>query len=118
MAPTTFLSCPEEILLMIAKKLDFADLRKVCFVNKRLQAEAQSLLYSHIQWAYNKSQSPSIAQFLRTLIRRPDLAECIETIPLEGDDGFGQRRGVYRAENNKKPHSTIDNNVVLEGMVE
>lgn len=117
MPPTTFLSCPEEILRVIAKKLDFADLRNVCFVNKSLQAVTQPLLYSHIKWAYNKSQSPPIAQFLQTLIRRPDLAECIETIHLEGGDGFGQRRGVYHAENDKKPQFTINENVELEEMV-
>ncbi|KAJ5094394.1 hypothetical protein N7456_010255 [Penicillium angulare] len=118
MAPKTLLSCPEEILRIIAEKLDFADHRKVCFVNKRLQAVVQPLLCSHIQWEYNKSQSPPIAQFLRTLIRRPDLAQCIKTIILEGDDGFGQRRGMYRVENDKKSQFTIDDNVALEEMVE
>lgn len=117
MAPKTLLSCPEEILRMILKDLSFADLQRVCAIDRRLHAIAQPLLYSHIQWTYTKSQSPPIAQFLQTLIRRPDLAECIETIHLAGNDRLGKSSNYYSAEN-KKPQIALSDDVDLGGMVE
>ncbi|CAG8428421.1 unnamed protein product [Penicillium salamii] len=79
------LSTPTEILRIIFASLSHSDLAAVCLTHRDLRFPAEPFLYAHIQWTWTDSQHPPIAQFLRTIIRRPDLATYVHNVVLNGD---------------------------------
>ncbi|OQD78002.1 hypothetical protein PENANT_c101G06084 [Penicillium antarcticum] len=115
MAPllsTPLLSTPTEILRMIFASLSHADLAAVCLTHRDLRSPAEPLLYAHIQWTWSDSQSPPIAQFLRSIAQRPELASYVYDVVLNGDSFGG---GLYDS-GNENPKIPVTN-VVLDELV-
>jgi hypothetical protein len=68
----------------VVKLLSSAELHALCLVNKRFRIIAEPFLYTQIQWTWTDSQNPRIAQFLRTIVRRPELAGFVQVVILNG----------------------------------
>ncbi|GFF92050.1 hypothetical protein IFM61392_08016 [Aspergillus lentulus] len=78
-------SFPAEILYLVVQFLSSAELHALCLVNKRFCLVAEPFLYTQIQWTWTDSQKPPIAQFLRTIVHRPELASFVQVMILNGD---------------------------------
>ncbi|GES59955.1 hypothetical protein ATEIFO6365_0002028600 [Aspergillus terreus] len=85
-------SCPADILYLVFKLLSSAGLHAVCLVNQKFRAIAERLLYSKIQFTWQKrldyyrelESPPPITQLLWTLLSRPQLAAHIRSLHLDG----------------------------------
>ncbi|KAL3430531.1 hypothetical protein BDV09DRAFT_202135 [Aspergillus tetrazonus] len=84
-------SCPADILYLIFKLLSPAEHHTLCLVNQEFRAIAEPLLYSKIQFTWEKKlhfsgleAPPPIAQLLETLISNPQLAAYIKSFRLDG----------------------------------
>jgi hypothetical protein len=66
--------------------LSSAELHALCLVNKMRRTIAERFLYSKIQMTWLKpDRPPPIAQLLRTLLSRPQLAAYITTVHLDSN---------------------------------
>ena len=81
----SLLSTPTEILRIIFASLSHSDLAAVCLTHRDLRFPAEPFLYSRIQWTWSDSQHPPIAQFLRSIVQRPELATHVHDVVLNGD---------------------------------
>lgn len=106
------LSTPPEILRMVFASLSPSDLCAVCLTHRDLRSLAEPLLYTHIQWTWTSSQSPPIAQFLRSIVHRPELASFVHVVILSGDS-FDRSLRDYRQKSPKLPVTEV----VLDGLV-
>ncbi|KAJ5472720.1 hypothetical protein N7530_006721 [Penicillium desertorum] len=82
----SLLSTPTKILRIIFAPLSHGDLAAVCLMHRDLQSPAEPFLYAHIQWTWSDSQHPPIAQFLRSIVQKPELATYIHDVVLNGDN--------------------------------
>ncbi|PGH17918.1 hypothetical protein AJ79_00817 [Helicocarpus griseus UAMH5409] len=79
------LNIPEDVLRLILASLSSANLWAVCLTHTALRTLAEPFLYSHIQWIWDRSHNPPIVPFLRTILRRPELALRVKSLILEGN---------------------------------
>ncbi|KGO53414.1 hypothetical protein PEX2_060210 [Penicillium expansum] len=82
----SLLSTPTEILRLIFASLSHSDLAAVCLTHRDLRSPAEPFLYAHIQWTWSDSQHPPIAQLLRSIVQRPELATYVHDVVLNGDN--------------------------------
>jgi hypothetical protein len=79
-------------LYLVFKLLSSAELHALCLVSHKFRAIAEPLLYSKIQFTWQKrldfyhelESPPPIAQLLWTLLSRPQLAAHIRSLHLDG----------------------------------
>ncbi|KAK2811106.1 hypothetical protein FQN50_002442 [Emmonsiellopsis sp. PD_5] len=95
MAPP-ILNVPIEILRLILALLSSVDLRAICLTNRDLLVHAEPLLYADIRWTWLNSQTPPIIRFLRSILRRPQLAGFVKSLVLNGAF-FERNSNVYKA---------------------
>ncbi|RHZ62282.1 uncharacterized protein CDV56_103761 [Aspergillus thermomutatus] len=76
---------------------------------------AEPFLYAHIQWTWTSSQNPPIAQFLRSIVHRPELAGFVHVVILNGDS-FDHCQHGYRQKRPKSPKLPVTE-VVLDELV-
>lgn len=81
----SLLSTSTEILRIIFASLSHGDLAAVCLTHRDLRYPAEPFLYAHIRWTWSDSQHPPIAQFLRSIVQRPELATYVHDVVLDGD---------------------------------
>ena len=98
---------------MIFASLSPGDLAAVCPTHRDLRSPAEPFLYAHIQWTWSDSQSPPIAQFLRSIVHRPELASYVYDVVLNGDSFDG---GLHDP-GNESPKILVTN-VFLDKLVE
>ncbi|KAB8211921.1 hypothetical protein BDV34DRAFT_233909 [Aspergillus parasiticus] len=82
---STVLNTPPEILHMMFAPLSPSDLNAVCLTHRNWRSVAEPLLYARIEWTWTNSQNPPIAQFLRSIVHRPELASLVHAVILNGD---------------------------------
>lgn len=86
------LDCPSEVLYCILNFLESSDFYRLCLVNRDLRSLVEPVLYSKAQWTWQappiprRKVTPSIIIFLRAIARRPELANFVQEINLDGDD--------------------------------
>ncbi|KAA8650218.1 F-box protein [Aspergillus tanneri] len=100
------LSTPPEILRMVFASLSPSDLCAVCLTHRDLRSLAELLLYAHIQWTWTSSQNPPIAQFLQSIVHRPELASFVHVVVLSGDS-FDSGLYEYRQKSPKLPVTEV-----------
>ncbi|KAF7118125.1 hypothetical protein CNMCM5793_007518 [Aspergillus hiratsukae] len=110
---SSILSTPPEILHMVFASLSPSDLCAVCLTHRALRSLAEPFLYAHIQWTWTYSQNPPIAQFLESIVHRPELASFVRVVILDGED-FDVGWHDYRQKSPKLPVTEA----VLDGLVE
>ncbi|KAL3474097.1 hypothetical protein BJX99DRAFT_232173 [Aspergillus californicus] len=84
--------CPADVLYMIFRLLSPAELHELCLVSQHFRTMAESRLYSKIQFTWQESPDyyspleppPPLTQLLRTLLSRPQLADYITNLRLDG----------------------------------
>ncbi|EHK49171.1 uncharacterized protein TrAtP1_000227 [Trichoderma atroviride] len=76
------LDCPPEILCSILECLPAHHLRSICLANKGLRKIAEPLLYARIELVWNEARTPPIIPFIRSLQRRPSLANQVQHLTL------------------------------------
>ncbi|KFY59294.1 hypothetical protein V496_05721 [Pseudogymnoascus sp. VKM F-4515 (FW-2607)] len=84
---TPLLGCPIEVQYLIFRYLSKADLRSLCLAHSNLRALAETYLYSEINFGWQKGREVRrhpITTLLRSILRRPELADHIRTISLVG----------------------------------
>ncbi|KAJ5758325.1 uncharacterized protein N7511_007019 [Penicillium nucicola] len=109
---TPLLMTPTEILRLIFASLSNGDLAAVCLTHRDLRSPAEPFLYAHIQWTWSDSQRPPIAQFLRSIVQRPELASYVYDVVLNGDSLDG---GIHDS-GNENPKIPVTS-VVLDELV-
>uniref|UniRef100_A0A8H7NP76 F-box domain-containing protein n=1 Tax=Bionectria ochroleuca TaxID=29856 RepID=A0A8H7NP76_BIOOC len=82
-------NAPPEITSHIWSLLQTSDLRNVCLASKSLRRSAESTLYSAITLKWNHELEPRIITLLETLLRKPQLFDCIHAHSLDGDEFVG-----------------------------
>ncbi|KNG85197.1 hypothetical protein ANOM_008094 [Aspergillus nomiae NRRL 13137] len=87
---------------MIFAPLSPSDLSAVCLMRRSWRFVAEPLLYAHIEWTWTESQNPPIAQFLRSIVHRPELASLVHAVILNGDC-FERSRLAYKQKSPKLP---------------
>ncbi|GAB1192899.1 hypothetical protein APSETT444_002098 [Aspergillus pseudonomiae] len=98
------LNIPPELLHMIFAPLSPSDLYTVSLMRRSWRSIAEPLLYAHVEWTWTKSHNPPIAQFLRSIVRRPELASLVHTVILNGDC-FERSYYDYKKQSPKLPVS-------------
>ncbi|KAB8073744.1 hypothetical protein BDV29DRAFT_201671 [Aspergillus leporis] len=81
-----------DILYLVFELLSPSEYQALCLVNKHFQTIAEPLLYSKIQFTWQKKHDyysnleapPPITQLLRTLLSKPQLAAHITSLHLDG----------------------------------
>jgi hypothetical protein len=86
MASKIFTDFPEELRAPVLRLLSFRDLVSLSFVNKDAQALAEPLLYADISLTWAWDHLPALAPLLRTLLERPDLAQHVHRLHLDGTE--------------------------------
>ncbi|GIJ88041.1 hypothetical protein Asppvi_006957 [Aspergillus pseudoviridinutans] len=104
-------SFPAEILYLVVQLLSSAERHALCLVNKRFRIIAEPFLYAQIQWTWTNSQNPPVAQFLRSIVRRPELASFVHVLILNGDS-FDLSWHNYKQKSPKLPVTEV----VLDGL--
>ncbi|OGM49581.1 hypothetical protein ABOM_001750 [Aspergillus bombycis] len=79
------INTPPELLHMIFAPLSPSDLYAVCLTRRSWRSVAEPLLYARVEWTWTKSRNPPIAQFLRSIVHRPELASFVHAVILNGD---------------------------------
>jgi hypothetical protein len=69
-----------EILKLVSR----ADLLAFSRVDKASHAYAEPILYAKIEWIWSRFEPPPIEAFLRTILRRPELASYVRSVDLSG----------------------------------
>ncbi|KAE8343186.1 hypothetical protein BDV24DRAFT_149808 [Aspergillus arachidicola] len=82
---STVLNTPPETLHMMFAPLSPSDLNAVCLTHRNWRFVAEPLLYARVEWTWTNSQNPPIAQFLRSIVHRPELASLVHVVILNGD---------------------------------
>ncbi|KAE8140845.1 hypothetical protein BDV38DRAFT_289911 [Aspergillus pseudotamarii] len=103
MAPAV-LNTPPEILHVIFAPLSPSDLYAVCLTRGNWRSVAEPLLYDRVEWTWTNSQNPPIAQFLRSIVHRPELASLVHAVILNGDC-FENSANGYEKKSPKLPVS-------------
>lgn len=106
------LSIPPEVLRAVFASLSRSDLWAVCLTHRYFRTLAESFLYAQIQWIWTSSQNPPIAQFLRSIVHRPELASLVNVVILTGNSFDHDLRG-YKQKSLKLPVTEV----VLDGLV-
>lgn len=106
------LSTPPEVLRGVFAYLSRSDLWAVCLTHRYLRTLAESFLYAQIQWTWTSSQNPPIAQFLQSIVHRPELANLVDVVVLSGDS-FDRSLHDYKQKSPKLPVTEV----VLDGLV-
>ncbi|CAH0002497.1 unnamed protein product [Clonostachys byssicola] len=101
----SFSDAPTEVTDQILSYVPASDLYNVCLVNKALKRSAEPFLYSAVSFQWDHHSVPRVAPLLRTLLRRPELLDYLDTVTLQGHL-FTQR--------NPPPPINISNNFVDE----
>ncbi|EEU33790.1 uncharacterized protein NECHADRAFT_89129 [Fusarium vanettenii 77-13-4] len=84
-----FVDCPQEIVDSILQWLSPKDIRALCLVDKSRCTAAQPRLYFRIEWEW-AAKVPPVDLLLRTLLEKPALGECVQSVILKGVDIPGQ----------------------------
>ncbi|KAL4891311.1 hypothetical protein BDV59DRAFT_183044 [Aspergillus ambiguus] len=100
------ISTPPEILRLIFESLAPRDLHVICLTQKHWRSLAEPLLYAHIEWTWTHSHNPPIAQFLWTILQRPELASFVQSVSLDGDS-FALSLHDYRQKSPKLPVTEV-----------
>ncbi|KAE8376063.1 hypothetical protein BDV26DRAFT_305835 [Aspergillus bertholletiae] len=79
------LRVPPEILRMIFAPLLPRDLYAVCLTHRVWYIVAEPFLYSRIEWTWKNSLTPPIAQFLRSIVHKPERGSFVHAVTLNGD---------------------------------
>ena len=61
------------------------ELHLLSLVSKASRATCEPLLYSSIEWTWLEDRPPPITAFIRTILRRPELAAHVRSVSLLGD---------------------------------
>lgn len=88
---TLFVDHPQEIVDSILQWLAPKDIYALCLVDKSCYTGAQPWLYSRIEWEW-AAKVPPVDVFLRTLLEKPALGECVQSVILKGADIPGHYR--------------------------
>lgn len=89
---TGILDCPSEVLYCILNFLETPDFYRLCLVSRDLRSLVEPVLYSKAQWTWQappiprRKMTPPIIIFLRAIAARPELADFVQEINLDGDD--------------------------------
>ncbi|KAF7164136.1 hypothetical protein CNMCM5623_008826 [Aspergillus felis] len=97
---------PAEILYLVVQLLSSAELHALCLVNKRFRIIAEPFLYAQIQWTWTNSQNPPVAQFLRSIVHRPELGSFVHVLILNGDS-FDLSWHNYKQKSPKLPVTEV-----------
>ncbi|KAF2227848.1 hypothetical protein BDZ85DRAFT_8490 [Elsinoe ampelina] len=98
----------------ILQYLDTPDLQALSLVSKGTTFDVRHRLYAHIAWTWTETTTPPIAAFVRTILRRPDLAAHVQSVTLGGDmtPGYPARHRVLRVPTDDldlvEAHNAID----------
>jgi hypothetical protein len=92
---------------MIFAPLSPSDLYAVCLTHRDWRSLAEAFLYAHIEWTWTNSQNPPIAQFLRSIVHRPELASFVHVVILNGDS-FDTVWHNYEKKSPKIPVTEVD----------
>ncbi|KAF4948546.1 hypothetical protein FSARC_13718 [Fusarium sarcochroum] len=85
--PACLSSCPDEVQLLILKELpEYEDLRSMALINKRFCNIAQPVLIRDIFVGWEPGSSPCLTTVIRTLLDRPDLANEVKSLRLDGHE--------------------------------
>ncbi|CAG9985810.1 unnamed protein product [Clonostachys byssicola] len=83
MAPLT--DAPNEIISHICGFVPkISDLKSLCLASRSLRSSAEPILYSSVILEYTFLCIPRIVPLLRTLLRRPELFQRLETVSMNG----------------------------------
>ena len=96
MATSKLLACNDDVLRLILESacLVRADHRAVCLVHPHLRCLAEPILYSTVRFGIEKivigppSAPRLINLFLRTILSRPDLANCVRSFRCDSQEPY------------------------------
>ena len=103
---SSILATPPEIWRMVFASLSSNDLWAVCLTHRGLRFIAEPFLYAHIEWTWTSSQNPPIAEFLRSIVNRPELASFVRVMMLNGV-GFDVNMNEYIHKSPKVPITEV-----------
>ncbi|KAJ5455927.1 uncharacterized protein N7458_004191 [Penicillium daleae] len=107
------IASPTEILREIFVHIDQADLLALSRTHRSLRPAIEPLLYSCVKFTWSKSHNPAVPQFLRTIIRRPELAAYVKELILDGKD-FDADMWAYKHQSPKLAVKEIDLQLLIE----
>ncbi|CZT51646.1 uncharacterized protein RSE6_12818 [Rhynchosporium secalis] len=74
-----------DMLMPVLQLLSPRELHVLSLVSKVSRATCEPLLYSSIEWTWLEDRPPPITAFIRTILRRPELAAHVRSVSLLGD---------------------------------
>ncbi|CZT03466.1 uncharacterized protein RAG0_10205 [Rhynchosporium agropyri] len=74
-----------DMLMPVLQLLSPRELHVLSLVSKASRAHCEPLLYSSIEWTWLEDRPPPITAFIRTILRRPELAAHVRSVSLLGD---------------------------------
>ncbi|KAK0111045.1 hypothetical protein ONS95_001425 [Cadophora gregata] len=74
-----------DVLIPVLELLSPAELHPLSLVSKESRAICEPILYSSIEWTWLEDRPPPIAAFIRTILRRPELAAHVRSVSLLGN---------------------------------
>ncbi|KAH7128004.1 hypothetical protein B0J13DRAFT_564827 [Dactylonectria estremocensis] len=108
------LDTPADIIRSIFSSLGRRELVQLCLVNTDLRALAEPFLYATpIYWKWEASRTPPIVSLLRSIMRRPQLADFIQHVLLVGTL-FERDQHQYRRESPKLVVAEEDLDAAIE----
>lgn len=85
---TLFVGHPQEVVDSILQWLAPKDIYTLCLVDKSCCTVARPWLYSRIDWEW-AAKVPPVDILLRTLLEKPALGECVQSVILKAADILG-----------------------------
>ncbi|KAF9771232.1 hypothetical protein IL306_011150 [Fusarium sp. DS 682] len=82
--PSRLLDCPVEVQLVILSFLPKEDLVFMCLMNKHLRNITQPLLHKELDISCPPGNPTPLILIIRTLLERPDLADEVQDLRLDG----------------------------------
>ncbi|CZR59924.1 uncharacterized protein PAC_09819 [Phialocephala subalpina] len=74
-----------DMYMPVLELLSLPELHVLSLVSKASRASCEPLLYSSIEWTWLEDRPPPITAFIRTILRRPELAAHVRSLSLLGD---------------------------------
>ncbi|KAH9210776.1 hypothetical protein DL95DRAFT_393137 [Leptodontidium sp. 2 PMI_412] len=82
-----------DMLMPVLELLSPRELHLLSLVSKASRATCEPLLYSSIEWTWLEDRPPPITAFIRTILRRPELAAHVRSVSLLGDSFISYHEG-------------------------
>lgn len=84
MARQSLWHCIGDAFSMVLDYLSTSDLLALCLVDKGSRTFAEARLYSDVEISWEEGKDPPIAQFMVSIVARPDLATHVRSLRLLG----------------------------------